>query len=467
MKIRTRFAPSPTGLLHIGGARTALFSWLFAKHHKGEFILRIEDTDNNRYKKKSVNDIIDGLKMLRINWNKGPYFQSKNINKYLLAVKKLIDSGHAYKCYCSEKRLNKLHEMQKKKKIIRKYDKKCRYKKKYYKNNKSYVVRFKNPSKGIVSFYDIIRGKISIKNRQLDDFIILRSNKTPTYNFCNVIDDIDMKITHVIRGEEHINNTHKQINIFKSINSEIPIYAHVSMILDNNKKKISKRNNAKSITEYLDEGYLPESIINYLVRLGWSYKNREIFSIKDLINLFSLEFLNKSSSIFDIKKLNWLNRYYIKSLPNKYVKKKLKLHFLKKNINVTLGPSLSKIIELFFDRCNNLKEICESSVYFYKNIDKKKYQKNINIDIIKSLNFLEKIYENLINIKLWNVEKLSENIKKFIIDYNIKFNVIGLPLRISLTGMTSSPNIYKILYIMGKKKSLIRIKKFINFVKSI
>uniref|UniRef100_A0A1A9UK61 Nondiscriminating glutamyl-tRNA synthetase EARS2, mitochondrial n=1 Tax=Glossina austeni TaxID=7395 RepID=A0A1A9UK61_GLOAU len=306
MKVITRFAPSPTGKLHLGSVRTALYSWLFARHFHGKFILRIENTDQTCIDQESIDSIINSMRWLGLNWDSGPHLQTNKINIYRKIIDDMVASGLAYPCYCSQERLNMLRSTQIKIGKKPKYDKFCRLLK--YKNvkNKNYVIRFANPENGHVTFHDLIRGKITFQNSELDDLIILRSNKIPTYNFCAVVDDYDMNITHVIRGEDHLNNTPRQLNIFKALELIPPKYAHISMILDQNKRKLSKKNQDTDILQYQEDGILPEALLNYLVRLGWSYGNKEIFDINEMQKLFNISSINKSNCIFNKSKLLWI-----------------------------------------------------------------------------------------------------------------------------------------------------------------
>lgn len=465
--IRTRFSPSPTGKIHIGGIRTALYNFLFAKRYKGKFILRIEDSDIVRSEKKYTKNIISTMKWLKLNWDEGPYFQTKRLERYNFIIQNMLKQNQAYKCYCSKERLEKLkkHQIYLGKKP--KYDKYCFFNKKKT-NDENYVIRFNNPLEGSVNFIDQVRGSITFKNNELDDLIICRSNGLPTYNFCVVIDDFDMNITHIIRGEEHINNTPRQINILKAIGSNIPIYAHISMILDEDGHKISKRSFSTSIVQYYKDGYLPEAIINYLSRLGWSYGNKEIFSINELEKIFCMSNLNKSPCIFDIKKLQWLNRYYIKSLSPEKIAKKLLPYIKKENLNILLGPSLIDIVKIFNTRCNTLKEIVHACKFFYVEVKQfdsfliKKYLDMESINLLK--NFCNKIQK--ININQWNKTIIRETIIQTIKDFNLQeIKKINMPLRIAITGKDNSPELYSVLYLLGKENLLARIKNFIKFLK--
>ena len=356
-KIKTRFAPSPTGYLHVGGARTALYSWLFSRHNKGEFVLRIEDTDLERSTQPAIDAIMDGMNWLNLNWDEGPYYQTKRFDRYNQVIDQMLAAGTAYRCYCSKERLEKLREDQMAKGEKPRYDGCCRHGDHNHTPDEPHVVRFLNPQEGSVIFDDKIRGPIEFSNQELDDLIIRRTDGSPTYNFCVVIDDWDMEITHVIRGEDHINNTPRQINILKALGAPVPEYAHVSMILGDDGKKLSKRYNAVSVMQYRDDGYLPEALLNYLVRLGWSHGDQEIFSIDEMIKDFTLEAISKSASAFNTDKLLWLNHHYINTLPAEQVAVHLDWHIKQQNIDTSNGPSLVELIKLLGERCKTLKEM--------------------------------------------------------------------------------------------------------------
>lgn len=463
MKIKTRFAPSPTGCLHLGGARTALYSWLYARHNNGKFILRIEDTDLKRSNLNSINDILDSMNWLNLNWDEGPFFQTERFSRYNDVINSMLKEGSAYKCYCSKEQLDQVRLYQINHNQQTRYNRYCRNH--YYNNtlNKPYVVRFKNPTTGIVEFQDKIRGKISFKNENLDDLIIRRSDGTPTYNFCSVIDDLDMKITHIIRGDDHINNTPRQINIFKALNAKVPLYAHVSMITGENGKKLSKRYETISLMKYRDDGYLPESILNYLVRLGWSHGNQEIFSINEMINFFDLESINKSFSMLNNKKLQWLNQYYIQTLPVDYIANHLKWQFIKENIRFDNGPKLKEIVLLTRNRCKTLKNMLDCSRFFYEEINN--FDSSLNKYLRKeSISSLNVIYNKLLTTKEWSLENIHNIICVTVDELQLNFNELAMPLRIALTGTSNSPPIDKIIHLMGRCKSILRIEKIINFI---
>ena len=366
MKIKTRFAPSPTGYLHVGGARTALYSWLFARNHGGEFVLRIEDPDLERSTPEAIEAIMDGMNWLNLEWDEGPYYQTKRFDRYNAVIDQMLEEGTAYKCYCSKERLEALREEQMAKGEKPRYDGRCRHSHEHHADDEPCVVRFANPQEGSVVFDDQIRGPIEFSNQELDDLIIRRTDGSPTYNFCVVVDDWDMEITHVIRGEDHINNTPRQINILKALKAPVPVYAHVSMINGDDGKKLSKRHGAVSVMQYRDDGYLPEALLNYLVRLGWSHGDQEIFTREEMIKYFTLNAVSKSASAFNTDKLLWLNHHYINALPPEYVATHLQWHIEQENIDTRNGPQLADLVKLLGERCKTLKEMAQSCRYFYE-----------------------------------------------------------------------------------------------------
>jgi glutamyl-tRNA synthetase len=466
MKVKTRFAPSPTGNLHIGSIRTALYSWLFARRYNGKFILRIEDTDFQRLNSKSIESILNGLKWLGLNWDEGPYFQTQRIERYKEVIKSMLENGSAYKCFCSEKKIEEERQKQISKGQKPRYGRFCRHLNHKNFDNKNYVVRFKNPISGEVAFEDKIRGKIVFQNTELDDLIIQRSNGIPTYNFCVVIDDLDMDITHVIRGEDHINNTPRQINILHSLNAKVPIYAHVSMILTEDGHKFSKRKDAVNILKYYENGFLPEALLNYIVRLGWSYGDQEIFSITEMKKLFDLKNIGKSSSSISMKKLSWLNKYYINNLSISYISNLLKYHINCENIDLKNGPPLESVLNLLKNRYHTLKEIAQSSKYFYEEF--KNFNQSASNKYLIPENFfiLKSIYKSVKKISIWSHEALSELINRESIKLKIVLKKISMLLRVVLTGSMCSPNISSVMFLIGKEKTLLRLKKAIFFIEN-
>ncbi|HVT62677.1 MAG TPA: glutamate--tRNA ligase, partial [Legionellaceae bacterium] len=364
MQVRTRFAPSPTGLLHIGGVRTALYSWLFARHHHGQFLLRIEDTDQERSTEMSVAAILDGMSWLGLDYDEPLVYQTQRYERYKTVIEQLLNEGKAYRCHCSAARLEALREKQMSEKLKPRYDGHCRDLN-LGSTDEPYVVRFRNPKHGAVHFMDQVYGSITVNNEELDDLILIRSDGHPTYNFAVVIDDWDMRITHVIRGDDHINNTPRQINLYHALNAPIPIFAHLPMILGDDGKRLSKRHGAVSVLQFKEEGFLPHALLNYLVRLGWSHGDQEIFSLEQMIAAFDLSAVSRGVAGFNYDKLLWLNQHYMKHDPLSEVANALAFQFQQAGIDVSQGPSLEALVALQADRCKTLLEMCENSRYFY------------------------------------------------------------------------------------------------------
>lgn len=464
MKIKTRFAPSPTGDLHVGGARTALYSWLFSRHFGGEFVLRIEDTDLERSTQQAIDAIMDGMNWLGIDWDEGPYFQTKRFDRYNAVIDDMLIAGTAYKCYCSKDRLEALREEQIARGEKARYDGHCRDSQCNHDANEPHVVRFRNPQEGSVIFDDKIRGPIEISNQELDDLIIRRTDGSPTYNFCVVIDDWDMEITHVIRGEDHINNTPRQINILKALGAPVPEYAHVSMILGDDGQKLSKRNGAASVMQYRDAGYLPEALLNYLVRLGWSHGDQEIFTVEEMKQLFTLDAVNKSASAFNTEKLQWLNHHYINHLPPEYVAVHLSWHIHEQGFNTQNGPQLVEIVKLLGERCKTLKEMAQSCRYFYEEFDEfdadaaKKHLRPV------AKQPLELARAKLSEIADWTVENVHHAIENTATELDVGMGKVGMPLRVAVTGCGQSPAVDATVHAVGKARSLARIDRALAFI---
>lgn len=477
MKIRTRFAPSPTGSLHIGNIRTALYSWLFARKQGGEFLLRIEDSDSMRFQKNAVDTIIAGLDWLKLNWDEGPYFQTNRFARYSSVINDMIQHGMAYKCYCSSERLELLRATQIRNREKPKYDRYCRINKNVvfmpHHNNKTvssmtapYVVRFCNPDDGIVRFHDVIRGVITVCNKELDDLIICRADGSPTYNFCVVIDDMDMRITHVIRGEEHISNTPRQINILKALNATVPTYAHVSMILGDDRKKLSKRHGALDILQYRNGGFLPEAIINYLVRLGWSYGDQEIFSIDQMKEYFDFSKIGKSASIFNLKKLLWYNHYYINHLPTDCVATYLSGYMHENNIDISKGPKLIDMVNLFAKRSYTLKDIVNYCYPFYRDFNILQDSIARGYLSIADMPLLMLLRKKLGDIVFWTPEVIQCTIMNVMHELNVDMRRIGILLRVVLLGVQHSPALSNVIYVMKKSRVLNRIDTAIYLCQS-
>lgn len=464
MVVRTRFAPSPTGFLHVGGVRTALFSWLYAKRHKGVFILRVEDTDRERSTKESVQAIIDGMHWLGLDCDEGPFYQTDRYPRYLSIAKQLLDEEKAYRCYCSKERLESLREAQLAAKEKPRYDGHCRLKN-LPEGDTPHVVRFKNPSVGHVSFSDQVYGDIHVENSELDDLILIRSDGNPTYNFAVVVDDWDMGITHVIRGDDHINNTPRQINLFKALNAPVPVFAHLPMILGDDGKRLSKRHGAVSVLQFKEMGFLPHALLNYLVRLGWSHGDQEIFSIEEMIANFDLDHVSRGVSSFNYDKLYWLNQHYQKSDSPASVAEALEWHFTQQGIDVSKGPALSDLVVVQAERCKTLAEMAEKSLYFYQDAieyDEDAVKKHLRPVILEPLT---ELYECLSKVEKWQQDNLQECINDVSAKFNINMGKIAQPLRVAVTGSSMSPSIDITLTFVGKKRALERLEKALQMIR--
>ena len=461
MTVVTRFAPSPTGYLHVGGARTALYSWLHAKNQGGKFVLRIEDTDIERSTQEAIDAILEGMQWLGLDWDDGPYYQTKRFDRYNQVIDNLLAEGKAYKCYCSRERLDALREEQMASGQKPKYDGKCRH---GVEQDGPFVIRFKNPQDGSVIINDHIRGRIEIANAELDDLIIRRTDGTPTYNFCVVVDDWDMGITHVVRGEDHINNTPRQINILQALNAPLPEYAHVSMILGDDGKKLSKRHGAVSVMQYRDDGFLPQALLNYLVRLGWSHGDQEIFSLEEMIKLFSLDAIGQSASAFNTDKLIWLNQHYIKTLPAAEVAEYAKWHFDQQGINLANGPSLEALLAIQGERVKTLKELAEISRYFYEEFED--FEENAAKKHLRPVakEPLELVKQKLQEISDWNPTTIHEAINATADELGVGMGKVGMPLRVAATGSGNSPSLDVTLNLLKPEQVAQRLDKALNYI---
>ncbi len=465
-RTRSRFAPSPTGHLHIGSARTALFAYLYAKHFDGDFILRIEDTDRERSTDESVQAIIDAMAWMGMEYDEGPFYQTQRFDRYDEVLQQLLDEGKAYKCYCSKQRLDALREQQMENKQKPRYDGHCRDLETPPSDDAPFVVRFRNPTEGSVEFDDQVKGKISVANSELDDLIIARTDGTPTYNFTVVIDDLDMDITEVIRGDDHVNNTPRQINIFKALDAEPPLYAHVTTILGEDGKRLSKRHGATNVMEYKDQGILPEALINFVARLGWSQGDQEIFSKQELIKLFDPNHINNSSAQMNTDKLLWLNQHYMKTLPTEQVAEALQYQFDLLSIESTTGPVLTDLLAVQAERFKTLKELAEGSRYFYQNVteyDEKAARKQLTET---SLPILQWLHQQFSDLSDWLAEPLHDIVKNAGEHFDVKLGKVAQPIRVAMTGNTVSPPIDVTLEMLGREKVLQRLQQAITFIES-
>ena len=463
MSVVTRFAPSPTGYLHVGGARTALYSWLYAKSQGGEFVLRIEDTDIERSTEEAKQAILDGMQWLGLTWDKGPYYQTERFDRYKAIIQTLLDEGKAYKCFMPAEELDAIREQQKENGEKPRYPGTWRDRTDHP-QGQPYVIRFKNPLEGSVVFDDHVRGRIEISNTELDDLIIQRSDGTPTYNFCVVVDDWDMGISHVVRGEDHINNTPRQINILKALGAPVPEYAHVSMILGDDGKKLSKRHGAVSVMQYRDDGYLPQAVKNYLVRLGWAHGDQEIFSEQEMIELFSLDAIGQSASAFNTEKLVWLNQHYIKSLPAEEVASHASWHFEQQGISLENGPALTDVIAIQADRVKTLKELAQISAYFYQ--DYEEFDANAAKKHLRPVakEALELVQQKLAAISDWNPQTIQAAINDTAEELGVGMGKVGMPLRVAATGSGNSPSLDVTLNLLSQDKIVERINKALTFI---
>lgn len=464
--IRTRFAPSPTGYLHIGGARTALFSWLFSKKNGGEFILRVEDTDRERSTDESVEAILQAMQWLDLDYDEGPYYQTQRFDRYHEVIQQLLDKDQAYYCNCSKERLEALRNDQMANKQKPRYDGCCRDKGLTPHDQPDLVVRFRNPQQGEVIFNDLVKGEIRVSNRELDDLIIARSDGTPTYNLTVVVDDSDMNITHVVRGDDHVNNTPRQINIFHALGVDIPQFAHVPMILGEDGKRLSKRHGAVSVMQYQEEGYLPEALLNYLVRLGWSNGDQEVFSREEMQQLFSLQGINRAASTFNPEKLAWLNQQYLKSANLNRIVSLVKQRLLKNGIEVDESLDLSAIVDLYRERVKTINELADSILYVFQEFeeyDNKAVKKAFKEAALIPLQYLHDRFDA---IKDWDAKNIHEVIHSITDELQLNMGKVGQPLRVAVTGGSFSPPIDQTVELIGKEKTKIRILRAIEYIKN-
>ncbi|MBU6468112.1 MAG: glutamate--tRNA ligase [Betaproteobacteria bacterium] len=453
--IRTRFAPSPTGYLHIGGARTALFSWAFARHHGGQFILRIEDTDLERSTEASTQAILDGLNWLGIDYDEGPFYQMQRLSRYQEVVDQLLATGHAYYCYASKEELEALRTAQRERGEKPRYDGRWRDSQETPPSGVKPVIRFKTPLTGEVTFNDLVKGPITVANSELDDLVIMRSDGVPTYNFGVVVDDLDMAITHVIRGDDHVNNTPRQINIIKALGATIPQFAHVPMILGSDGERLSKRHGAVSVTQYRDEGYLPQALMNYLARLGWSHGDEEMFNQEQFIEWFDLGHISRSPARFNPEKLDWLNQQYLKQADDKDIALLLKQVLDQRGVSIHQGPEINAVVALLKSRVTLIPEMADAALYFYQRIEisdelKEQHLTESNLLAVKR-------FKELIQFVEWTVSDISECLKQTTKELSIKMPQIGIPLRVIVCGQTQTPSIDQTLYLIGREEVLARL----------
>jgi glutamyl-tRNA synthetase len=462
--VKTRFAPSPTGVLHIGSVRTALFCWLYARHHKGSFVLRIEDTDRERSTQENVDAILDGMSWLGLDADEGPFYQTERYDRYKEVSEQLLASGNAYHCYCTKPELDDIRQQQMAAGDKTRYDGRCRERTEP-RQGVDPVVRFRNPLDGEVVVNDQVKGRVVFHNEELDDLVILRSDASPTYNFSVVVDDSDMGITHVIRGDDHLNNVPRQMNMLTALNIEPPAYAHLPMILGPDGAKLSKRHGAVDVREYRDQGYMPEALINYLARLGWSYGDQEVFSIDEMIRLFDIANVNASASAFNPEKLRWLNQQYIIATPAERLGQLLVVFLEKIGIDPASGPDPTKVAAGFHERAETLEQMAESSRYCYEDfdeIDAKAAKKHLRPVILEALVDIRGRFEKLSG---WTKDQLGQTIDDCAQAHCINLGKLGQPLRVAATGGPVSPPIDVTLALIGRERTLRRLDHAISLIK--
>lgn len=460
MSICTRFAPSPTGYLHIGSARTALFSWLYARKMNGNFILRIEDTDLERSTQASKQIILDAMQWLGLAYDQGPIYQTDRFPEYAQVITRLLATGQAYRCYCSKDRLAQLREAQQAAKEKPRYDGCCRNLA-HYPSDVPHVIRFRNPSSGEVVIDDAVKGQVIFANSELDDLVIAREDGSPTYNLTVVVDDADMQVTHVIRGDDHLNNTPRQMNIFYALGLTPPQYAHIPMILGPDGKRLSKRHGAVSVLQYEEMGVLPQALLNYLARLGWSHGDQEIFSLQEMIDLFTIEGINRSASTFDEQKLLWVNQQYLKQTDPKSIRPLLLKHFAQANINLEQGPDINDVFMLMRERVNTLADLAQQSRYFYEaptHYDAASAEKFLTKDSLPVLQTAIDVFKQT----QWSVANIHQAIESICTQQDLKMGKVGPPIRVAVTGSTQSPTLDQTLYLIGKDAVLERLQKALH-----
>jgi len=459
--IRTRFAPSPTGYLHIGGARTALFSWAYARKHGGTFILRIEDTDLERSTPESVEAILQGMDWLGLDYDEGPFYQMQRMARYKEVIGQMLASGHAYHCYASKEEVETMREQQRAAGLKPRYDGRWRPEPGKLLPTPpagiAPVVRFKNPLEGSVAWNDLVKGIIEISNSELDDLVIARPDGTPTYNFCVVVDDWDMNITQVIRGDDHVNNTPRQINILKALGATLPQYAHVPMILGTDGERLSKRHGAVSVMQYLEDGYLPEALLNYLARLGWAHGDEEVFSMAQFVEWFNLEAISRSPAKFNAEKLLWINQQYLKIADNVRLAELTTPFLLRDGGNLANGPALTEVVQLLKERVNTLVELADAATIFYRYIEPSSelLAQHLSPEAIPALTTLT----NNFMLVDWKRQSIQETLKAVVADSGLKMPGIAMPLRILVTGVTQTPSIDATLELLGRVTVIGRLQK--------
>ncbi len=458
--IRTRFAPSPTGYLHIGGARTALFSWAYARRHGGQFVLRIEDTDLERSTRESTEAIFDSMRWLGLDWDEGPYFQMQRIARYREVAQQLLEGGHAYWCYASPDELTEMREAQRASGLKPRYDGRWRPENAAGKTPPAGVkpvLRFRNPDGGAVAWDDLVKGTVTVSNEELDDLVLLRADGVPTYNFGVVVDDFDMKISHVIRGDDHVNNTPRQINIFNALGFPLPQFGHVPMILGHDGERLSKRHGAVSVMQYEEEGYLPEALINYLARLGWGHGDDEIFSLAQFVEWFEFANVSRSPSRFDAAKLDWVNQQYLKGVDDARLAQLVVPFLRQRDCDPGKGPELERVVALLKGRATTVVELADAAVLFYRVLHP--------TEELKAEHYSAEVRPALVALRQrlgeaqWQRDAISEAIKATVKESGLKMPKIAMPLRVMVTGEPQTPSIDATLELIGRDEVLARMDR--------
>ncbi|AUL99664.1 glutamate--tRNA ligase [Rhodocyclaceae bacterium] len=461
--VRTRFAPSPTGFLHIGGARTALFAWAYARHHGGKFVLRIEDTDVARSTPEAVQAILDGMKWLGLEPDEGPYFQMQRMDRYKEVIQQMLAAGTAYYCYMSKEELDALRAEQEARKQKPRYDGRWRPEPGKVLPEPpagvAPVVRFRNPSEGVVAWDDCVKGRIEIANAELDDFIIARADGTPTYNFCVVVDDWDMRITHVLRGDDHVNNTPRQINVLRALGAEVPVYGHLPMILGDDGTKLSKRHGAVSVMQYHEDGYLPEAVVNYLARLGWSHGDDEIFTREQFVEWFDLDHITPSAAQFNTEKLNWLNAHYIKQADNARLAGEVANRLARRGIDPEGGPALEAVVALYKERVTQLNELADAVEPFV--VELHPAPEVIGQHLTETARVALASLRTRLAKVAWEKAAIAQAIKDTMAEHGLKMPQVAIPLRVALLGLPQSPAIDAVVEVLGRETVLRRLDRYL------
>ena len=470
-QVRTRFAPSPTGYLHIGGARTALFNYLFARHHSGKFILRIEDTDRERSTPEAVRAILDAMKWLELDYDEGPFYQTQRYPLYKNKINQLLARGKAYPCVCTATELDAKRQLAQKEKRKPAYDGTCRPPEGVIPQlplDKPFTIRFRSPRDGSTVVKDLIKGDVVFDNRELDDLIIARSDGTPTYNFCVVVDDIDMNITHIIRGDDHLSNTPRQIQLYEALGHDLPQFAHVPLILGTDKARLSKRHGATSVTAYRDMGYFPEAVVNYLVRLAWSHGDQEIFSRQDLIEKFSLENVGKSAGVFNPEKFLWVNFHYLKNRPLEQLAEEIVPFIDAKGYPAPQDKEwLEKMIATLRERAKTLTELVNAAGYYLADeitIDEKAARKFLTRDAAAPI---ESLIQKLSALGDFSEVAIEQAFTETLNEYSLPMGNLAQPVRVALTGSTVSPGIHDVIGVLGKERTIRRLQKALEIIRQL